>query len=826
MSGLFKKAQEIRNHTQVEPGSEDEFVLDEQSGISKEDQQEILEEIERVSEESRISVTPETMAIKAAKRGFVFPLLVNIFFILLLAGGGFTLYYFFQRGETVLMEEGSAIASAEGKLIEELKKESEAALQTKNRQINQIQSQLEDIDKQRLELQTNMDEKIATREAELRSTLDAELDAERERLRQQGISEEDITGRLNALETEKAAVFQQELDSFKRQAEEDRLQDEENLKALQDEYQQNLTQAEADRKRVREEAAAREAELRSQLDARTEELEQATLEAKAELNQLAAQAEKQTLAAGQLTGFYSRVKEDIQGGDFDGALESLDAIKEYLDDPSVATLPNMLQRRDIELFVVGSISSLVKGEMQKTEVDTTSLIASADLLNDMKNRVIEGDELFRQGDMGPAEAKYREALNLMPEINKAHSYFLARGDDAEQVRRQSLRDFLGRAEAAFGRGDYTAALDNYTKALAYLPEDAATVEKMISQVRRSGYEMGIAELRRQDTSNAAGPLAAAEGLYNQQDYNGAILGYIDLIAGYPNSSQVAAAVEGVNKSVEALEKEAEARGTLATEGTAATALQDDIAELEKTLEEKNSEIKELQARLEAQSGDSSALEESIGEKNQEITALKAEIEKAKSDAGELQKELEGRVASLTEELESKVALTETLQAEKQALEEEIASLNSQVEQMQAEQAAALENLDEELGKKISRLQNVERRYDKLVDNYREYASQEDALLNARGEDALIQSKLHLNAFLTASEGSFPGLWDRIKRYDEAFEKAGRSSAAEDLSDILFEISVRSRPESRELYLESEKARYQDVPEMVDLIDDLTDLVMQ
>ncbi len=824
MSGLFQKAQEIRNHNKVEPGSEGEFALDEQSGISKEDQQEILEEIEKVSKESRISVTPETMAIKAAKRGFVFPLLVNIFFIVLLAGGGFTLYYFFQRGKTVLMEGGSAIASAEGKLIKELKKESEAALQAKNREINQIQSQLEDIDKQRLELQTNMDEKVATREAELRSTLDAELDAERERLRQQGISEADITSRLNAIETEKAAAFQQELDTFKREAEEDRLRDEENLKALQDEYQQNLAQAEADRKRVREEAAAREAELRSQLDARTEELEQATLEAKAELNQLAAQAEKQTLAVGQLTGFYSQVKEYIQGGDFDGALENLDAIKEYLDDPSVATLPNMLQRRDIELFVVDSISSLVKGEMQKTDVDTTSLIASADLLNDMKNRVIEGDELFRQGDTGTAEAKYREALNLMPEINKAHSYFLSRGDEAEQVRRQSLRNFLSRAEAAFGRGDYTLALDNYTKALAYLPEDAATVEKMISQVRRSGYELGIVEPRRQDTSNAAGPLAAAEGLYNQEDYNAAILGYIDLIASYPNSSQVAAAVEGVNKSVEALEREAEARGTLATEGEVGAALQGDIAGLEKTLEEKNGEIKELQARLDAQSGDSSALEQSLEQKNQEIAALKAEIEKAKSDAGELQKELEGRVGSLTEELESKVALTETLQAEKQALEEEIASLNSQVEQMQAEQATALENLDEELGKKISRLENVERRYNKLVDNYQEYASQEDALLNARGEDALIQSKLYLNAFLTASEGSFPGLWDRIKRYDEAFEKAGRSSAAEDLSDILFEISVRSRPESRELFLESEKARYQDVPEMVDLIDDLTDLV--
>ena len=146
--------------------------------------------------------------------------------------------------------------------------------------------------------------------------------------------------------------------------------------------------------------------------------------------------------------------------------------------------------------------------------------------------------------------------------------------------------------------------------------------------------------------------------------------------------------------------------------------------------------------------------------------------------------------------------------------------------MQAEQAAALENVEEQIKKKITRLENVERRYNKLVDNYQEYAKQEDALLNARGEDALIQSKLYLNTFLTASEDSFPGLWDRIKRYDEAFEKAGRASAAEDLSDILFELSVRARPESRELYLESEKARYEDVPEMVDLIDDLTDLVLQ
>jgi len=160
------------------------------------------------------------------------------------------------------------------------------------------------------------------------------------------------------------------------------------------------------------------------------------------------------------------------------------------------------------------------------------------------------------------------------------------------------------------------------------------------------------------------------------------------------------------------------------------------------------------------------------------------------------------------------------------MEEEIASLNSQIEQMEAEQAAMLGNLEEEMQKKISRLENVERRYNKLVDNYQEYARQEDALVAAQGEQGLVQSKLHLNTFLSASEESFPGLWDRIKRYDEAFEKAGRASAAQDLSDILFELAVRDRPESRDLFLESEKTRYRDVPEMVDLIDDLRVLMRE
>ena len=45
----------------------DEFAFDPDSGISREEQQEIRQEIEKVATQSRISVSPEAFIVKAAK---------------------------------------------------------------------------------------------------------------------------------------------------------------------------------------------------------------------------------------------------------------------------------------------------------------------------------------------------------------------------------------------------------------------------------------------------------------------------------------------------------------------------------------------------------------------------------------------------------------------------------------------------------------------------------------------------------------------------------------------------------------------------------------
>ncbi len=766
MSGLFQRAMRLlRRAPELSPG--EEIIFDEESGISKEDQKEIIAAIDKVARESRIAVTPEVLKIQAQKRGTLFPLLVNILSAVLLAGGGSAFYFLFQRDESGLRQEGAALTTAEGRLIQELKKESEARLLEKSREISRIQNRLQEIDRERRDLQANMDARVAAREAELRRAVEQELAAERRKLAREGFSEADITRRLQELDKRRTDAFQRELAAFRRQAEEERRKAETSLAALQAEYQASLAQAGRERARVLEEARRREEELRSQLALRAQALERETQEARRELSRAAEQREKEELAAGQLVGFYTRLKEHMAAERFEQALGDLAAIREFLDDPGIAALPGLLRRRDVELFVADSIGELVRAEMRKGQPDSASLIAAAGAVTELRSRVLQADGLYRQGEVEKAENLYREALALIPEVNRAHEHFQARTQEAEAARAARLRENLRRAESAFAGGDHEASLAHYTRALEYLPEEPAAVEGLIARVRQSGYQLELPRLRR-------------------------------------------------------------------------------------TLEEKEREIAGLRGRLESSSAEAGELRRALERKTREAAALQAELEKTESEAAARQSGLDERLGKLQEDLAGRVALIEGLQAEKRSLETETAALRRKVEELekaqaaQEAQAARQSQRDaqareartrqeaerqgaetarrmQELAAAVERLEKVEARYNRLTGSYRDYVAREDALLAARGSTALIESKLHLNAFLSSAEDVFPGLWDRIRRYDEAFRSAGRAGAMREIADILYELSFADGPEARRRLLEAEAGRYPDDPLMQRFLAELQEL---
>ena len=100
--GLLRKAHTIRTSLGLPPDGRDEFAFDPDSGISEEDQKDVLRQIERVATQNRMDVRPEEFAVKAAKRGILFPVLVNLVAVIALVGGLGALYFFFQKGETQL----------------------------------------------------------------------------------------------------------------------------------------------------------------------------------------------------------------------------------------------------------------------------------------------------------------------------------------------------------------------------------------------------------------------------------------------------------------------------------------------------------------------------------------------------------------------------------------------------------------------------------------------------------------------------------------------------------------------------------------------------
>ena len=375
-----------------------EIVFDEDSGISKEDQKDILQEIEKAASENKLTAGPQAFVLHAERKGVFMPMLVNLVAVALLAVGGLVLYYFFQRGETTLKEETLTITSAEGKLIEQLKKEAEEKLLAKNREISQIQGQLSEIDEQRRDLAANMDAKVAAREQELRQGMEAALEQERQRLRRQGISEDDINRRLVALEAQKNRRVPGPAGRLhaagRGRAPGHREQPQDHAAGVPGQPGQGQRGAPAGACATR---AGGRTELKGQLAARTEALEAESQQARQELARISEQRDKEQLASNQLIGFYSRVKGDMQASMLDQALTNLEGIRQYLNDPAIGALPGIQQRREVEFFVVDSLASLVRGEMRKGTADTTSLVAAANLLTELRKRVQDGDALLARG---------------------------------------------------------------------------------------------------------------------------------------------------------------------------------------------------------------------------------------------------------------------------------------------------------------------------------------------------------------------------------------------------------------------------------------------
>jgi chromosome segregation ATPase len=187
-----------------------EIIIDAKSGISVEEQNEILTQINGIAEKNRRSLGGKTV-LKAKRSGALFPLAVNIAALVVLCGGGFFLILFNTIKDAQVRTGGEVYNLTEKALIEEIRKETSQRIAAKDAQISLIVSRLEDVDRQLSQFQSGelTGEQLANRERLLamqnpyREEL-SHLQEERAQILEESRSEE---ARIRALLEERAGEF-------------------------------------------------------------------------------------------------------------------------------------------------------------------------------------------------------------------------------------------------------------------------------------------------------------------------------------------------------------------------------------------------------------------------------------------------------------------------------------------------------------------------------------------------------------------------------------------------------------------------------------------
>jgi len=784
-NGLLERAARLRGDLDAEPAgalssaegdSDLDADLGKDSSINAQDRREILATIDKVANANRLSAGPETFVLKPRRRGILFPLLVNVLALSFTAAAVMGLKIVSERREAEVRQSGTVVATAEGKLIQELKRESDSQLKEKDKAIAEIQGRLVALDKERLDLASSIEERVRRREAELRAEMAAELEKERQRLIEQGFSEAAIQERLKRFEAEKTAAFRRELAAFQKAAQAEKDAADARYAKLREEYQVSISSLADERKRIQDEAKRREADLRSSLEAKEKELESQSAEAKAslerakaELSRLEEQRDRDAAVEDRILGLYGTVRAALRDRRFEDAVQGASALSAYLNDPAVAQAPSLQSRRQTDLFVAEALGSLARSELARTGADATKLLRQAELLSSARDASSAADKALRAGDAATAEVKYREALEKVPEILAAHEFFLARLRDEEAVKRARLTDALSLAEAAYRSGDVAAASSQYEKALEYLPIDEASRREIASRLGQTSAASSDKARRDADTKAAREPMAAARRDLAASKWPESIKGYVAVLAAYPAADQAPEALRGVSSALGGMERSAAA---------AAEASSNEAAGLRADME-----------RLKAESDKS-------------IAALTVERSRLVAESGDK----DARIAKLEKLLGT--AQDGSAQAAAQAS----AATPAAAEAARAGDVAALRA-------EADRLALVAAKYDRIASAYADYAAAEDAALAAGGQQALVEAHTKLEAFLDGEDASqaMPGLRDRIARYERAYQDVGQREVLYNALDLV-DGAVRAKDSaSRDRYFRDLEARYASAPAMLDFL---------
>ena len=299
------------------------IIFDTSSGISLEEQQEILDGINSMSGGTRL--IPEAVIMKAKKKGFLFPLFVNIVAVILL-GFGFTMLALLQvQDEQNIRDNSATLGLTERKMIQEIRRETNRQLSEKENQIKDMLSRLSEADSEYRELQVSMEN--LTEEQKLRA---------------------------------------------------------ESLLVMQEEYRSTLSDLQEERNRIIDDSRMQEAILRAfaeeralELSSRIEQSQENLSAAMEELRLLNNEQERAVRAENQMAGYYAVVNDHINKNRLDEAQATLAAMKEFLSAPSLQGIRSLDARKQTHLTAIAAMEATVAETQRLMEESASRLSGTA-----------------------------------------------------------------------------------------------------------------------------------------------------------------------------------------------------------------------------------------------------------------------------------------------------------------------------------------------------------------------------------------------------------------------------------------------------------------
>jgi len=284
-------------------------LIDESSAISVEEQQEIIADINNISEKNRqaLSSASANEGFKAKRKGGIFPLAINIIAVVFLAVGFFLLSTLHGKDDVRLREGTVVLNAAERALINQIRQDTLRGIEEKENEIEKITAKMAETD-----------------------TLLSELHS----------SNLELTAEQRATEN--------------------------NLIRMQEEYRRILAGLQDERANILENARLKEAALYAQLEARTSELAAVSQQKDAALN--AAQLELERLGSeqaraaaieAQLGAYLASADDKIRIGKFDEASSVLGSMVQFLNTPSFQGIRSFKEKKEFYARAVAVLESLI-----------------------------------------------------------------------------------------------------------------------------------------------------------------------------------------------------------------------------------------------------------------------------------------------------------------------------------------------------------------------------------------------------------------------------------------------------------------------------------